>query len=467
MAETYNKNKYLLQNTKIFAISNIATKLISFLLIPLYTHCLSTSEYGIIDLLFTITSVLLPVFTFNIAESIYRFSMDKNTNKNKIFNIGIISLLFCCIISLLLIPIFSFFPQYSEYKIYVYFLLNTSALFTITSANLKGKEKLVEYSVGNILNSFLVIIFNIIMLKFLEMGIKGYFIAFITSYLISSLYCIFSNLKDSKVQLSNFNNKLFLQMIKYSIILIPNSFLWWIIDSSDRIMISYFSGSSENGLYAISYKIPAILFAIAGIFNQAWVFSAIKEKENSDNEIFANKIFEILILFMVLIAMLILIFVKPLFKLILADEYFGAWKYVPFLLVGSLFLVLGNFISASYNTYKDSKGLLLSSFFAAIVNIILNFIFIPKFKAYGAAFATGTSYFLVFIYMFIDTQKYLKVSIKREYIFLIFVLIIMSMLLYMDSFWSEILLSICLLGCLFIYRKKIIIIIKKVLSNMR
>ena len=116
MSKNNNRTKYLIKNTAIFAINNIATKLIVFLLVPLYTHFLTTSEYGVVDLLFTISSVLVPIFTLNVSEAIYRFSMDKDANNNKIISTSIILLIFGCLMSLVCIPILGLFPSYSKYK---------------------------------------------------------------------------------------------------------------------------------------------------------------------------------------------------------------------------------------------------------------------------------------------------------------------------------------------------------------
>ena len=104
--EKNEKTKYLLKNTTIFAISNMATKLITFFLVPLYTFCLTTKEYGIIDLFFTISSVIIPIMTLNVVEGIYRFSMDKGASNNKIVSIGILMFGLCILLGIITIPIF-------------------------------------------------------------------------------------------------------------------------------------------------------------------------------------------------------------------------------------------------------------------------------------------------------------------------------------------------------------------------
>ena len=93
------KSKYLMKNTFLFAIGNIGTKLINFLMIPLYSYCLTISEYGIIDLVFAILSIVIPIITLNIFESVQRFTMDKDADYEKIFTSSMLVTITGCLIS--------------------------------------------------------------------------------------------------------------------------------------------------------------------------------------------------------------------------------------------------------------------------------------------------------------------------------------------------------------------------------
>ena len=288
-----NRNASLLKNTSILGISSIATKLITFILIPLYTYCLNKSEYGIVDMLFTIGSVLIPLFTLNIAESIYRFSMDKNADNDKIVSISFTILLSCILSSLIIVPVVSMFPQYSDYKVYLYLYVVSAAFFQVLTMNLKGQSKLKLFGIGNILSVTFTAVLNILFLVVLKMKIEGYFLAYIISNVLVTIYAIivgkvFNNLKGYKI-----DKKLMGEMVKYSIVLVPTTFMWWIINSSDRIMISNFIGNDANGIYAVSYKIPAIITSIATIFNQAWVFTAVDQKDVADKNEYTNQIFKL------------------------------------------------------------------------------------------------------------------------------------------------------------------------------
>lgn len=464
MAVERAKLKYLFSNIKIFAISNIATKLITFLLVPLYTYCLTTNEYGVIDLLFTVSSVLFPLFTLNISESIYRFSMDKDSDTNKIMSIGIISCVLCFFASIFSIILFDFFPSYSKYKYYFLIYLNSTAVFQLFSANLKGQEKLDKFTICNISNTMFTVLLNVIFLKFLNLGIEGYFLAYSIANFISSIYAFSSGSVLFTLKNFKFDYYLCKSMLKYSIVLLPTSFLWWIIDSSDRVMISSLLGSNSNGIYAISYKIPAIIASLAGIFNQSWVFTVVKEKESKNKSEYANTIFNSVYIIMAIVALIIITFIKTFFKFYLSPDYYTAWKYVPFLLVGSLFLSFGTFFSASYNAYKDGKGMLFSSILGALVNIFLNFLLIPKFGIYGAAIATCISYISVFFYRYIDTQKYIRITFKIYDFIPLLLLLVSSILLYFDSINSQIIQIVILFFSIFCYRKKIFKIVSVILE---
>lgn len=460
-----NRINYLLKNTSIFAISNISTKIIVFLLVPLYTYCLTTEEYGTVDLLFTISSFLVPILTLNISEAVYRFSLDKDANNNKIVSISGFIVICSLLLSLLVIPIFSLFPQYEVYKYYFYFYLISSILSQLFLVNLKGQEKLKLFSIGNILNTILIAILNIILLKFYNKKIDGYFLAYTISNFITFFYAFIAGKVLPSLRKFQFDKKLFVEMTKYSIVLIPTSFMWWIINSSDRIMVTSMVSSSANGIYAVSYKIPSILTTIAGIFNQAWMFSAISEKDSIDKEKFTNKVFRTMYIFIFIISVFILTFLKPFFKIYVESEFYSAWKFVPILVFGSVFLTFGTFVSTSYNVYKDSKGFLFSGLFGAFINILLNFMLIPLFNVYGAAIATCISYIGVFIYRIIDTKKYLIIRWNKDYILPIVILLICCTLLYVDSIYSLIIQFLILIAMIIRYKNDWIPILKRIFKR--
>lgn len=463
-----NRNKYLIKNTMIFTIGNLGSKLITFFLIPLYTTALTTSEYGVVDLVTTLGTVIAPVLTLNICESVMRFALDKNTDKNQITRIGTYLLLFGAIIGIVIFPFCYYFNNISTYSVLVYLYIISLAASQIYLCDLRGKELLLYYSIGNIIHTFLIAVFNIFFLIVLKKGIEGYLLAFILSNIITAFYAIvmgksYRSFKKLKIQ-----KQLFFNMIKYSVVLIPNSFMWWIMNSSDRLMVSSMVGIAANGIYAVSYKLPTLVSTLIGIFNQAWSYSAIRAEGTKDESEYNNKIFLNLTVIVMLIGLCLLTFSKVFLRFYVADDYYTAWRYTPFLTIGFVYLTLATFISTSYTVHKDSFGYLISGVFGAILNVILNFILIPFFDVYGAAIATCISYMSVFCFRIIHTQKYIKYNVRNKGFFggSLF-LFISSGLLFLDSPIGFILQIILFLGAILVFSNIWLPIVKKFIQLKR
>lgn len=449
-----SRGKYLLKNTAVFAIGNIATKLITFILVPIYTHILTTQEYGVVDLISTISMVLAPVLILNISESVMRFSLDKDANHNQIMSSGLLILISAAVLGMLIIPIVKLFDNLGEYSYYLYFYTIASASSQLFLCYLRGKERLLQYTLGNIINTFSVAILNIIFLVVLKKGIAGYLMAYIISNIITATYAflvgnVFEVIKNFKI-----NKKLTSEMLKYSLVLVPNVFMWWIMNSADRIVITTVVGAAANGIFAIAYKIPSLISTVAGIFNQAWSYSAIREDESDDKESYTNNVYRGFFMVVSIAALGMMMILKPFMHFYVNEAYYSAWKYTPYLIIGFVFQTLGTFLSTPYTVNKDSKGFLFSATFGAVVNIALNFLLVFKWGITGVAIATCASYIAVFFYRVIDTKKYIKMDVfNKRYLFIMAILFMQAVTVYSESIFSYILLVVFfLLGVILQYK---------------
>ena len=460
-----NRNKYLLKNTAIFTIGNLATKLINFFLIPLYTNILSTQEYGMVDLVITVSTIAIPILTLNVMESVMRFNLDKDANHDEITKSGIVILIFTIILGMVLIPLSNLFVILKGYGIYIYMYCIASALCQFFLCDLRGKEKLLQYSVGNILNTLFIAVFNILFLLKMGLGIKGYLLAYIVSNIAVAIYAFFIG-KGYNAISANINKNKIYEMLKYSVVLIPNSFMWWIMNSSDHLMVTSMIGVAANGVYAVSYKLPTLISTFTSIFNQAWSYSAIKEDDSSDISTYTNSVFKNMILVIMLIGVGMMTFIKPFLRVYVSSNYYEAWRYTPFLIIGCVYLTLATFMSTSYTVNKDSKGFLISGTFGAVLNIILNWILIPILGVYGAALATCVSYISVFVFRLFHTRKYLKYNIgTRGFAIGSMLLICSGVLIYSNSIVAFGIQLLLLSIMVFISREVWIPILYKIKSN--
>lgn len=429
-----DRNNYLIKNTIIFTLGSFGSKIISFFLVPLYTYVLTASEYGIVDLVVTVGTVAIPILTLNISEAVMRFALDKDADKEKITQIGTRILLIGMLVGLLMFPVCGFFNKISQYSAYIYFYVISLAASQLYLCDLRGKELLIYYAIGNVLNTFFVAVLNILFLLVLKEGIEGYLKAYIIANVLTAIYAIIAGKGYKSFYSLRIDKKLLLQMVKYSIVLIPNSFMWWIMNSSDRIMVSGMVSVAANGIYAVSYKLPTLVSTLTTIFNQAWSYSAIREEGTEDECEYNNKVFKALIGMAMLIGIGLLTFAKPFLSIYVSKEYYAAWKYMPFLTVGCVYLTMASFMATSYTVHKDSFGYLFSGMFGAIFNVVMNFMLIPLIGVYGAAIATCISYILVFVFRLFHTRKYIQYNIyNKEFIVGSAILVLSACLMFIGN----------------------------------
>lgn len=434
MQSETSKVKYLAKNTLIFAIGNFSTKVIAFILVPFYTYVLTTEEYGIVNLIFTICSVISPMLMLNLQDAVRRFALDNDSNYNAILSTEWTVIIGGHLLGLLLIPIIGIVPGLKQYSITLYFYLVTMTANIIILEYLRGRERMRLYAFCSFVSSTGVAVLNLLFLLKFRLGINGYYLSYIFAYLVSSTIAVIYGKQWQVFKEWTFDKKLFKEMIFFSLPMIPNSIFWWISSSSDHIMVSFLLGTAANGIYTVSYKIPTLIATISSIFMQSWQISAIKESQNEDSLEFSNKMFDAYIRFIVVLTAGLLLFFKPFMRIYVSQEYFSAWKYVPVLIVGFSFSTLATFVGTPYFVKKDMKGNMYSAAFGAFLNIILNFFLIPMLGIQGAAIATCLSYICIFIYRLVDTRKYLLLNYKRG-IYGVFLLVISLMLLI--SFMEE------------------------------
>ncbi|HEY9060625.1 MAG TPA: oligosaccharide flippase family protein [Pseudobacteroides sp.] len=419
--------KYLMKNTSIFAIGEMGTKLINFFLVPFYTYILATQEYGTVDLIFTLTTVIVPLVMFNIGEAIMRYAMDDDAEHDKLLSIGVTVIVFGTIFSLILIPIVSMFRLISGYAWYMYVYVVLCASMSVVTCYLRGKEKLVTYVSCNLLNTFLIAIFNIVFLLVLHEGIHGYLMAYILAQAIAVVYAILVGkiYKDIKHYVWDFI--LAKKMILFSLAVVPNSLLWWCISSSNRIMITAMCNVSENGLLAVSYKLPSLLTMVNTILMQAWKFSAIKERNSVDRDDFTNNMLNKFLRVSVLISGSMILVNKIATKILFAEPYYMSWRPSAFLFLGFMFLGLSTFVGTIYYVEKNMVGNMLSALVGATVNVILSVLLISNIGATGATLAACICYFVVLVYRYFDTKKYQNINVfAKQYVVLYCALITMA-----------------------------------------
>lgn len=393
-----NRYKELAKNTGIMAISQFSSKILTFLLVPLYTSVLTTSEYGIYDLSQSTIQLLIPFFTLNIVDAVMRFLMDKDAKKDSIITVGIKYIfLGSCLATttMIILRFFSLIPMIIglEYYILIFFIISLINQFAIQTA--KGLDYIKDMGIAGVIGTAITLISNIIFLIVFKMGLKGFFIASILGQAIPGFYLCF---RMHILKYFNFSNNDIVkkEMLIYCIPLLTNTIAWVLNSVFDKYVVAIMIGESANGLLGVAYKIPTILVTFQSIFNQSWQISAVKEYGQEISMKFYSDILAMMNTVMTIMCSFMILFVKVLAGILFSNNFFSAWEYVPLLLVSCVINAVSGIIGAILGAKKDSKTMAIAGIVGMIVNIILNIALVKLFGIQGAIIATVISSFIIF-----------------------------------------------------------------------
>lgn len=426
--------KELMKNTLIIALGKFSTQVISYLLLPIYTSVLTTSEYGIYDFLVTACIFIVPFITLLMEESMFRFLIDENSKEGKckvMSNACLYSILSMIVWSLILFIILSIL----KYKYtFVFILYIISCIFiTLCNSITRGLGKLKLYSLSNFILSILTIILNILLIAVIKLGVNGLLYATIISNIITSIFIFFKLKIYSYIKFKYLKKNELKEMIKYSYPLVPNSIAWSIINISDRIIITFNLGSSSNGIYAMANKFPNIMNTFASFFFTAFKENASKVVKKDDYKEYYDSIQKYVHNAFIAISLFLITIIPFIFDIFINKSYGEAYLYIPILVIALYYGNMSGFYGSLFVAFKDTKIIGKSTIIGAILNIIINLALIRFIGIYAAIISTLLSNYIVNLYRKYKINKYLSLNKIDNYYISILVLILITCIYYLKN----------------------------------
>ena len=409
-----DKYKKLATNTIIFAIGTFSSKILSFLLMPYVTSKLMPEQYSTGDLIQQTANMLIPIVFLQINSAALRFALDKNENKSDVFTIGVrttikgflVFLIFYYPVTLIKINDMAL----GDYAPILYLFVLVSGMRQLCQQFVRGCGQVRIFAVDGIIATATTLLFNLLFLGPLHMGVTGYVLAVVASDFMSVIFLFVATRLWDNLHFHKVNKKTKIDMLKYSVPLMPTIILWWIINVSDRYMVTGFVGSAENGLYTAASKIPNFVTMFSSIFIDAWQLSAVDEYDSEDKSEFFSKVFRVYSGGIFAVSSGLILFCQFITKILVKPVYYDSWKYVPILIIATTFSCLVNFLASVYMAEKKSVMAMVTALTGAVMNVALNLILIPLIGAIGAAIATVASFVVVFVFRGANTKKYIKIK---------------------------------------------------------
>jgi len=413
----YNKIKLLIKDCGIYGSFNILSQAVGFILVPLYTRYLTPAHYGTLEIVQTTFLFLSTFFGLGLSSGLVRYYGFYPDQKDKkiVFNTVFFFIMF---VSAVLFIILSFFvPRISlvllgnlNYSIFfrvsflTLFFYNT---YLIPFALFRVRNESLKYSVLLLLGVFLRLCLAIYLVAVLKKGILGILIAELIATFTVTICCIFSIRKDISFRFSISYLK---DLLHFGLPLVPANLGIVILAGSDRYFLEHFSNLHEVGLYALGYRVASAMILVIGAFQLSWgpfLFSV--EKEKNAQEIY-SRILTYFVFVMGLLSLGLSIFAKELVRLLSTPIYFDAHRVVS--LIALAYLLHGVYIIVGVGVNLKNKTIYfpLVIGMAAILNLILNYLFISKYGMMGAAVATLISYFFMVLGIYWSSTKYYPIN---------------------------------------------------------
>ncbi len=449
-----DKIKELTKDTALYGISTIAGRFLQFILVPFYTHVFSPEEFGIQAYIYAFLAFANVVYIYGMDAAFMKYATVKESDKKTVFST---SYVFTFITTTFFSVILYFshnwlaaeadYSQYSYIFLYVIGILFLDSASLIPFANLRLERKAAKFATIRILNILINVILNLLLILHYHYGIEAIFI----SNFVASLFSFVALLPEILKHLNFSIDKEYLKkMLKFGIPYLPGSIAATMVQMIDVPIIRELTNESTLGIYRANYKLGIFMMLFVSMFNYAWQpFFLTNAKEKNAKEIF-SKVLSLFLIIASFIWVVLSLFIEDLAsiqfmngKSIIADKFLVGIYIVPIVLLAYIFHGLYVNFTAGIYLEEKTKYMPMVTGLGAIINIVSNYILVPKIGIMGGALATLFSYMIMAISIFMVSQKFYKVTYEYMIIAKVFLIIaIIIGLFYYFTFTETITLTI-------------------------
>lgn len=410
-----SETKRLIKNTGVIAVGGMATKVVQFFLLPLYTSVLSTAEYGTVDYINTIALFLVPVVSVLMDEALFRFLIDCETDaeKRRAVTCSVVAMVVCCLVFTIgVTAVWAIFRPGN--LVWVAVLVVAQALLQMTGAVLRGFGKTPSYALMNFVASAATIVLNVVFIAVLSWGVVGMLSATVIAQGGTSIAFLVRERIWRYIDPKALDVPYAADLVRYAVPLIPNKVSWTIMNMVDRLIIMNVMGASAAGVYAVSYKFPNVMDTVYGFFYQSWKESSARALGGEGDEVaFYNAVYRALRRFMAAVVLVMTALMPLVYGLLVEGDYGEGMLYVPILLLATYYSNISGFYGGIFTAHRDTVIMGTTTVVSALLCLVLCFLLIPVVGLWGASLATLAATFTVNEYRLAKVQRH--ADLDRDY----------------------------------------------------
>lgn len=406
--------KNTIRQSAVYGLSRISTKLVAFILLPLLTLNFTVAEYGIYVLTESLWQILWAVFLFGFESGIVRWYLeitDKERQRKFLFSVTVFLLIFNAVLTAIIYflsgPLSVLVYEntaYSKFVMFACFIAIVETFSFVIFLILRIEEKAKTYSALAIITTLISLVLQVYFLQYTTMKLEGVFISKIAAPLVMIVFMLPYFIKRMKF---GFETTTLKELFRYSYPIMAASLIMTLLNQVDRYILGHLTNLTNVGIYGLAYNISGLInFLIISPFSLAFTVLAWKKLNDENAKRFYTKTTTYLFLAVTYFSLIIALFTPHLIKVFtLRTDYWAASTYVPWIIIAMAFYGI-HFVGVfSFYVTKKTKYVFYSYFIALAVNVIFNFILIPKYGIYAASLVNLFSFIILCLSIYFFSKK--------------------------------------------------------------
>lgn len=400
--------KRLTTDSAIYGISNVAGRFITFLLVPFYAHALAKADYGVVFVVYSFVAFLNAAFTFGLEPAYLRFVADSDERRrNHVFTlsfgfIGIASILLAA--SLML-----FHPQamrllelgdaLGAVVPLALAMVVFDAMAIIPFAALRMERRARNFATLKLASIVINVALNILFLAVLRWPVTSVFLAGALSSL-ATLLLLLPVIRTHFIRY--YDGSLLRELLRYGLPTLPGAISIIMIEIIDKPIMQKLTNYATVAEYGMNYKLGIFMMLVVTMFRYAWQPFYLQLASNEDAKRLFARVLTYFVLTGAVIVLLLSLFIADIVRIplpggrtLIPETYWGGLGIVPIILFSYIWAGVAQILNAGIYIEKKTLHVLYATALGAGINVACNFLLIPVWGMYGAAFATFAAYFTI------------------------------------------------------------------------
>lgn len=459
-----DKLKQLTKDTAIYGISTMVGRLLNFILVPFFTNIFLPGEFNVQAQIYVFMSIMNVIFVYGMDTSYLKFaSISPPEEKKKNFTVSFtaiisVAVFFSILIFLLRNPILDLLAVPHEFNYFFYYvvaILFFDACSVIPFLKLRIERKAKIFASLKMLNIFINIALNFLLILVFHKGIEAIFISNVIASLVTFLIFVPVILGNLEFY---FDKQRLFKFLKFGIPYLPAGLASMLVQGIDRPILTRLTSNDVAGVYNANYKLGIFMMLFVNMFQFAWQpFFLQTAQDKNARETFSKVMTYFTIIGSILLVVLSL-FINDIIKIgfhgryLIGPLYWSGVIIVPVILLAYLFNGIYYILSAGVYIKEKSIYAPIVTGIGAVVNIIFNFALIPVMGIMGAALATLASYLSMAVGYYLITQKFYRTNYEYVKLLKLFLgLLVIGSIYYFNSGMISIAVKTTLFFLYFLY----------------